>query len=361
MRPIDYARAACDTMIRRYAAEELPPAGRFYYHQGVFLSGMYQTWEQTGETRYMEYIRRWVDAVLDEEGRPRIEQPGELDDVMAGNLLYPLLDQTGEARYRKGIERTLHHLLSIPRTSQGAPWHKTKLPYQMWLDGLYMAGPFCAQYAARLDAKPVRDLLLCHIRVMLEHTRDEKTGLLYHAWDETKADVWADARTGRSSQFWGRSIGWVTVALLDDLDFLEAGSPEYEEIQGDAREILLAVLRYQSEDGRWYQVVDQGGRSENWLENSCSCLFTAALCKAIRKGCLGREWVAAARRGYEGVIRSVQWAGEDIQIGQVCVGTNVGDYLHYCRRPTHVNDLHGVGAFLLLCTQMQKLEDTLNA
>ena len=32
-----YARAACDTMMRKFAAADLPPKGHFYYHQGVFL------------------------------------------------------------------------------------------------------------------------------------------------------------------------------------------------------------------------------------------------------------------------------------------------------------------------------------
>lgn len=357
MKPIDYARAACDMMMRKFTPQTLPPEGKFYYHQGVFLSGMQKTAELTGEEKYMDYIRAWVDFTLDEEGNPRIAQPGELDDVMAGILLYPLFDRTGDARYRKGIDAMLRHLLNIPRTSQGAPWHKTKLPYQMWLDGLYMAGPFCAEYAKRFDAPEIRDFMLRHVRVMLEHTRDEKTGLLYHAWDESKADVWCDPETGCSAEFWGRSIGWVAVALLNDLDFLQEGTSEYEEMLGYARELLLTVLKYQSSEGRWYQVVNRGEHPDNWLENSCSCLFTAALCKAMRKGILGREWMDAATRGYEGVIRSLEWEGEDIQIGHVCVGTNVGDFAHYCARPVRANDLHGVGTFLLMCTEMERLEN----
>ena len=64
-----------------------------------------------------------------------------------------------------------------------------------------------------------------------------------------------------------------------------------------------------------------------------------------------------ARRGYEGVIRSLTWEGEDIQIGHVCVGTGVGDYQHYIGRPVRVNDLHAVGAFLIMCTEMQRWEN----
>ena len=56
-------------------------------------------------------------------------------------------------------------------------------------------------------------------------------------------------------------------------------------------------------------------------------------------------------------MRSLEWRGEDLLIGHVCIGTGVGDYRHYCERPVSVNDLHGVGAFLLLCTEMQRLLD----
>ena len=77
----------------------------------------------------------------------------------------------------------------------------------------------------------------------------------------------------------------------------------------------------------------------------------------MRTGLLSGEYAENARRGYEAVIRSLAWQSEDIEIGNVCVGTGVGDYAFYCGRPTSVNDLHGVGAFLLLCTEMQKWED----
>jgi len=126
-----------------------------------------------------------------------------------------------------------------------------------------------------------------------------------------------------------------------------------EEVIHMCTDLLKALCRYQSEDGRWYQVVNKGGQPGNWLENSCSCLYVAALCKAMRLGYLSADYADAAKRGYEGVIRSLEWKGEDLQIGNVCIGTGVGDYQHYINRPTSVNDLHGAGAFLLMCTEMQ--------
>ena len=59
-----YARAACDRMMRKFAAADLPPKGHFYYHQGVFLSGVLKTWQLTGEQKYLDYAASWVHAVL---------------------------------------------------------------------------------------------------------------------------------------------------------------------------------------------------------------------------------------------------------------------------------------------------------
>lgn len=121
---------------------------------------------------------------------------------------------------------------------------------------------------------------------MQEKTQDSRTGLWYHAWDCAKKQDWADPITGFSPEFWGRSIGWVSVAVLDELQYLPKEHPDYEKLCMLVRELLEAVCRYQSEDGRWYQVVDKGGEDGNWLETSCSCLYVAAVCRAVKDGIL---------------------------------------------------------------------------
>ncbi len=361
MQPIDYAKAACETMMRRFAPEELPPKGHFHYHQGVFLSGVYKTYlfcrenESDGTDkgeRYFRYVRGWVDSVIDENGVIREYDPGQLDDIQPGILLYPLLQRTAEARYQKALDTLLDHIWNFRRNEIGGFWHKNHLPNQMWLDGLYMAGPISAEYGYRFGKPEFINCAIEQALLMRKMTEDKRSGLWYHAWDSSREAEWADAETGLAPEFWGRSIGWVPVAVLDELDFVLEEHPRYEEMCSLVQDLLEAVCRYQSEEGRWYQVVDKGGQEGNWLENSCSCLFAAAICKAVRKGILGREYLEKAKAGYEGVIRSLAWEGEDLLIGNVCVGTGVGDYKHYCERPVSVNDLHGVGAFLIMCAEM---------
>lgn len=354
-RPIDYARSSCDTMMRKFKAEDLPPKGRFHYHQGVFLSGMYKTYELCKDEKYYQYVKDWVDSIIDEEGTVTNFDSTQLDDIQPGILLYPLLDRTGDERYQKALDTLLPIILNFPRNEVGGLWHKGHYPHQMWLDGLYMAGPISAEYAKRYDKPEYMQMVVEQALLMEEKTLDKKTGLLYHAWDCSKQTEWSDPKTGLSPEFWGRSIGWVPVAVLDDMDFMEKDQEGYAKLCDLVRNLMTAVCKYQSEDGRWYQVVDKGAKEGNWLENSCSCLYVAALCKAVRKGIMDAKYLEIAKKGYEGVINSLTWEGEDLMVGNVCIGTGVGDYQHYIERPTSVNDLHGVGAFLIMCEEAEQV------
>ena len=358
MTPLDYARAACDTLMRKFDAQDLPPKPQFHYHQGVFLSGMHETWKLCGEEKYFEYMKAWIDSVFNPDGSIVYCHFANLDDIMPGILLFRILDRTGDKFYETCLASVWEEVEAIPTNPEGGFWHGTECTNQMWLDGLYMSGPFIAEYAKRFDKPEWAKKIVANALMMRNKTHDPYTGLMYHAWDGQREKPWADKFHGRAPEFWGRSMGWVPVALLNDLDHLPEDIVGREEVLHMCTDLLKALCRYQSEEGRWYQVVNKGDQAGNWLENSCSCLYVAALCKAMRLGYMGEEYADAACRGYEAVINSLEWKGEDLQIGNVCIGTGVGDYAFYCARPTSVNDLHGAGAFLLMCTEMQKWLDS---
>lgn len=354
--PIDYAIASVETMMRKFPAADLPPRNHFHYHQGVFLSGVFKTYLETGDERYFDYVRNWVNAVVAPDGGIPSADPGQLDDLQPGILLYPLYERTHDERYRAALDWIAHTIRDYPRNRVGGFWHKT-MPFarQMWLDGLYMGGPVAAQYGAEFGHPEYFDLVAEQALLMREHTEDKANGLYRHAWDPTASAPWADPDTGLAPECWGRSIGWVPVAVLDDLDFIPADHPSRPALEALVRDLLEAVLRVQGPDGRWWQVVDKPGQAGNWPETSCSCLFVAALCKAVRTGLMPAECLEAARRGYEAVIANLGHEGEDLIVNGVCIGTGVGDYDFYCARPTSANDLHGVGAFLIMATEAQRV------
>ncbi len=349
---IQYAIDACDTLMRKFAAPDLPPRRQFHYHQGVFLSGMEKTWRLTGDEKYYEYIKAWVDSLLNPQGDITSYNPGQLDDLQPGVLLFPLLERTGDYTYSEAIHTVATHMKSFPRCENGGFWHKAWYHGQMWLDGLYMAGPYLAMYGAHTGDTDCFDLCAQQASIMRDVTKDERTGLWYHAWDSKKKCPWADPETGLAPEFWGRSIGWVPVAMLEEADYIPRDHPAWKTVTGIAVELLEAVARFQDEKtGLWYQVVDKPDGEGNWTEVSCSCLFACAIYKAVRLGLMDERYLDVARRGFKGVIGTVEYDENGIRIGKVCVGTGVGDYTHYINRPTSVNDLHGVGAFLLLCAE----------
>lgn len=356
--PIEWAKAACDSLMSMYLPEELPPAGRWHYHQGVFLCGMEMLWEANRDERYDAYIKCYVDKLVDEHGNFDFARD-ELDAIQPGLLLFRLDERNEERKYRIAAEklRSLFHTLN--RTSEGGFWHKDKYPYNMWLDGLYMGGVFALKYANAYGDTSLRDMVLYQESLMRRHMKDERTGLLFHAWDESRKMPWADPVTGCSPEFWARSLGWYGLAVAQFLDELPEEAPGWSELAASLTDFVQALVRYQDAgSGLWYQVVDKGDRPDNWLETSGTCLFVYAIAKAYKRGLAGEEALQAAKRGYEGLLKAVRSDDQGrFILPDICIGTSAGDYENYVTRPTSQNDLHGVGAFVMACIEMQELID----
>ena len=198
------------------------------------------------------------------------------------------------------------------------------------------------------------------MKLMREYARDEKTGLYYHGWDYSKKAKWADPVTGCSKNFWGRAIGWFAVAMFEIAKTLEKDTEEYRDYVNTGLDLIDSLLKFRDEKtGMWYQVVDKGHLEGNWLETSCSCLFLYAILLAVEIGAIDKSAVEAMARETFSAIADSLAKGEDGYIGVrgVCIGTGVdtGTYEHYIARPTVENDLHGVGAFLLMACRYAKI------
>ena len=116
-------------------------------------------------------------------------------------LLY-LYQELGDVRYKKAADKLRAQIASQPRDAVGGFWHKQRYPNQMWLDGLYMGQPFYAEYTSKFEnGKNLNDVAK-QFELIEANDKDSKTGLLYHAWDESKMMPWADKVTGKSPNFW---------------------------------------------------------------------------------------------------------------------------------------------------------------
>lgn len=352
--PLQWGELACDTLMAKFEAKDLPPVGRFHYHQGVFLLGMEQCYKQNKDEKYYNYIKDWVDSIIDENGTVTHYDPSQLDDIQPGILLFDLYKKTGDERYKTALFTLVPLLKNWKTNSQGGFWHKDRYPNQMWLDGLFMGGPIAVKFGKTFNEDDYFDMMAYQAILMYQQTKDEKSGLLYHGWDETKEVAWADPVTGKAPEFWGRSIGWFPVALLEMFDDLPEDHGKKQDLVVILQDLIKSLIPFQDEEtGLWYQVVDKVDDPKNWLETSCTCLFVYAIAKAVREGYLHNIYLKYAWKGFDGVINRLKFdENGGIIIDGVCIGTGIGDYEHYLNRPTSANDLHGAGAFILMCAEM---------
>jgi unsaturated rhamnogalacturonyl hydrolase len=176
----------------------------------------------------------------------------------------------------------------------------------MWLDGLYMGAPFYAEYAMLFNEESAFDDIGNQFIWMEQHARDPKTGLLYHAWDESKQQKWANKETGTSPLFWARAMGWYSDALVDALDYFPATHPKRQALIDILNRLVNAVEKQQDKTtGLWYDIMNYTGpgKEKNYFEASASCQFTYAIAKGVRKGYLPASKLAIAKKAYDGIVK----------------------------------------------------------
>lgn len=350
-----------DSMIARHTPEQ----AQWHYDYGLVLMAIEHVWRATGDARYWNHVKGIMDQFVMPDGSIRTYRPDEynIDQINQGRVLFPLYKATGEERYRRAIELLRRQLATHPRTDSGGFWHKQIYPYQIWLDGVYMAGPFYAEYAQLFDEPAGFDDVAHEIILTEQHTRDPKTGLLYHAWDERKQQPWADPVTGCSPHFWGRAVGWYAMAIVDVLDFFPQDHPRRPELIAIFARLTEAVAKVQDQaSGLWWQILDHPGRAGNYLEASASAMFVYAIAKAVRKGYLPPHWLPIAERGYQGLLRElITVDGQGlVTLERVCsvagLGGNPyrdGSYEYYVGEPIQANDYKGVGPFILASLEFE--------
>jgi unsaturated rhamnogalacturonyl hydrolase len=221
-----------------------------------------------------------------------------------------------------------------------------------------MSTPFLMKYGNVFsDLAASSDEVTKQLTIYASHLQDSTTGLFFHAYDEKGTATWADPTTHHSPEFWGRSIGWFGMALVDDLDTIPADHPQRAAVLKILTDLIAGLVKYQdASTGLWYQVVNKGTVAGNWLETSCSSMYTYVISKAVEKGYVDSTYLAVANKGYQGVLSKVSLAADGVttSIKDICVGTDVGDYAYYIARQRATNDLHGLGAFLIMNEQMIK-------
>jgi len=337
---------------------------RWGYEQGVMLEAIRRVGDMTGDRRYHDYIKRHMDRYIREDGSIDTYEfdSFNIDNIPPGRQLFWLYEETGNEKYRLATELLRRQLREHPRTNEGGFWHKRVYPYQMWLDGIYMGQPFYAQYASTFGDYAAFEDIANQIHWIEQNTCDESTGLLYHAWDESRQMDWADPETGQSPHFWGRAIGWYAMGIVDVLDYFPEDHPRYQTIVGIFQRMSEALLNYQdSETGIWYQVVDLGDRPGNYLESSVTAMLSYSFAKGARMGYLDDRFMESARRAFNGLLEYKividRHGMVDLHDGASVGGLGGrpyrdGSFNYYINEPRRTNDWKAVGPFVFAAIEL---------
>ena len=304
----------------------------------------------------------------------------------------------------------------------GGWYHKSTYPKQMWLDGQYMGPATLAQlingyssYSSNKLTDNDWNLITKQFTIVWEQCWDSNEKLLYHAFSSEKLsywtsepEIWTTAQAdktkwtsmtaaGHSAAFWGRAEGWYFLALVDVLEEMQkanlTNSDNYKTLSNYLAQLAEGIKdRQDATTGCWYQLVGKEGsykasyyngnsanEKSNYLESSCTAIFTAAYLKAIRLGLLEKDtYFSIAEKAYKGMVKQFMKQREDgtVDLLGCCKSAGLGTtglgkekfrdgsnayYLHgYDVTPTSTNSgdyyTEGkvLGAFILAATEYER-------
>ncbi|MDO1513832.1 glycoside hydrolase family 88 protein [Maribacter confluentis] len=342
---------------------------RWSYTNGLVLQAIERVYEQTGNQKLYDYVYDYANRMIKEDGTIVTYDltSYNLDMIKSGDAIFWLQEKNPEPRFKMAMDTLHKQLEGQPTTSEGGYWHKKRYPYQMWLDGLFMAEPFHAKYALKYleedEVNKVIDHIVLQFDLIEKHSRDPKTGLYFHGWDESKEQRWANKETGLSQHFWSRGMGWYGMAMVDILDYLPEEHPGRERIINYLKQYAEAIVQYQDQGGTWWQVLDLPDRKGNYLEATGSCMFTYVLAKGANKGYISSDYLVNAKKGFDGILEQFVTVEDNgvINLNKCCGVAGLGgdpyrdgSFDYYVNEIIRSNDPKGTGPFMFAALELDR-------
>lgn len=307
-------------------------------------------------------------------GTPYANTKMTLDNMNAAKMYFPIL--AGKLKSQKAttvantaIKAVIEHMKTynstyvigsgknalnstnandVQKSMFGGWFHKsTEYTDQMWCDGQYMGPALLAQIINHTnktnnisDNDNDWDIIAKQFSITWAQLYDKNTGLLYHGFTANPGDdaskSWAGISKEKgiyhSASFWGRANAWYFLALVDILEVMPTDNTYYDTFKGYLTNLAAGIAKYQDKDtGCWYQVMDKvpASLTGNYLEASCSSIFTAGYLKAIRLGLLDKAtYEPIAKKAYEGLVNQFMvYDNKDnstIQLVHSCTSAGLG-------------------------------------
>ena len=347
--------------------KELVRSGRsnkWNYIDGCMITALLSLYEYTGEDRYYNFARSFIDHFVQDDGTIRTYDVKEynLDNINTASNLFYLYDTTGEEKYKKALDLVRSQLDTMPRTAEGSFWHKDIYPDQVWLDGLYMAEPFYMKYETKFRKMEKCPDVLLQFKNVEKNMKDPVTGLYYHGYDHSRKMYWCDEKTGCSPNFWLRALGWFALSLVETESATDETLYYEKRYFGKLLEDLVdALIPFQDESGMFYQVVDKKDAEGNYLETSGTALLSYAILKAVRLRFISPKYAVIGEKAFDGIVNKYLKKQEDgtLGLGGICLVAGLGgnkkrdgSLEYYLSEPVVENEAKGVAPFLLAYTEM---------
>lgn len=347
---------------------DFQPQLKWDYCHGLELQAMLDVYDAYGDTKIYDYALAYADTMIQADGRIKTYKLHEynIDRLNSGKFLFRLYEQSKDQKIKRAIDLLRSQLDTHPRNEDGGFWHKKIYPNQMWLDGVYMASPFYAEYAFRNNRPHDYADVVNQFITSARHTYDPKNGLYRHACDVSRKQRWSDPVTGQSAHAWGRAMGWYAMAFVDALDFIPKHEVGRDSMLVILNNIATQVKKLQDpKTGLWYQVLDKSGEKGNYLESSCSTMFVYALFKAVRRGYIDKSYLDVALKGYKGILDNFIEVDKDglVTLTRACAVAGLGgeknyrsgDYTYYINETIRSNDPKAVGPFIMASLEYERL------
>lgn len=334
-----------------------------HYPDGCVMTGFQKLYQVSGRREYLKDILKFGERYVDKDGRIAgfKEEEYNLDQIRCGTIILFLYRQTGLEKYRRAANRLKVNLDRFPRTEMGNFWHKEIYPYQVWLDGLYMAMPFYLEYGILFGETKVFDDAVMQFQNVRAYLFDEQKQLYKHAYDEKRIQPWADPENGRSPSFWGRAVGWYFMALVDSYEWIVMNR------QADGRklaqllhEAAAGILAYQDPSGLFYQILDRPDAEGNYMETSASAMISYGLLKGSRLSMLPEEFAAQGERIFQAILdtKLIRRQGE-LHLLDTCASAGLGpgrrrdgSAAYYCSERREEDNAHGAAACIMAYSEI---------
>ena len=346
-----------EQFFQQYLQHYQPYKPYWNYEDGCVLLGCIRMFRAAGNRMYADFVLEYLAQRISADGSITT-YPAEqhaLDSFHCSKALFFAAEQTGDPRYEKAIRWQAEQIMQHPRTKSGMLWHKCIYPHQVWIDGVYMAAPFCAEYAVRSGQDAVYPEIGRWFAFLHDRLCDPETGLYYHALDEEKTQPWADPATGCSASFWLRGEGWLLMALTDTLALLPAHAVSVRrQLSALLRDAAASLLRYRTADGLFCQVIDKPELPGNYTETSGSLMAAYALIRGAALHILPEKTTETGAAILEQIkIQKLRPTPKGILLTDICGAAGLGGTArrdgspaYYLSEPCSYNDPKGVGTLM---------------